>query len=297
MTYIELGICAEHLTSIISDSHSRDFREVQRSYNCFKRKASKIGVQLPDLTQNNLSEDFLFDAINKVESYIEQHKSTEYNDLDFYRSEIDKSRPILDLIWVVSIVRLVRFPPTQHAFIVLEGKTGRKSEIWFADFVAKQRSDTFSPGTNDGKVRVEHFESEEGGALLFKCQKKMMNVRAGDKLNARSWMISKDNAKKLIEQIEAHANNPPKFNLLGNSSVLAELSADSTDNLTGHNCFTFAKKMLYDLNDDNIQLPEDSLEKLISITSRTLDNGQSYGSLILILSGVIVGFVLCKALS
>ena len=105
----------------------------------------------------------------------------------YKRSEVDPTRVITDEYWTVSLVRLPDRSNSEHAFIVLEGKTGRMSKIWFADFVAVHWFDAVKPGTEEGKVRMVSYESEAGtdrasGRLLFKCQKRMMDVRASDRL-------------------------------------------------------------------------------------------------------------------
>ena len=192
------------------------------------------------------------------------------------RSEVDPTRVITDECWTVSLVRLPDRSNSEHAFIVLEGKTGRKSKIWFADFVAEHWFDTVKPGTEEGKVRMESYESKAvadptSSRILFKCQKKMMDVRASDRLLFSTWLIAKSAAENLIRMIEAKQEKPPKYHILGDNSVLAGSSARSSSNPTGHNCFTFAKMMLRDLNDPFIELPEAGLETWIaSATSRYL---------------------------
>lgn len=187
------------------------------------------------------------------------------------RSKVDTTRVITDGCWCVSLVRLPD-RNAQHAFLVLEGKEGTKSMIWFTDFVAKEWFDTLRPGTQDGMVRIKHFESKESeDKLLFKCKSTLMDVGASDRLLFSSWLITKSTARRLIENIEKQANTPPKYHVLGDNSVAALSSGKSSSNPTGHNCFTFAKKMLRDLDDVHIQLPEDSLETwLFSATSRYL---------------------------
>ena len=87
--------------------------------------------------------------------------------------------------------------------------------------------------------------------------------------------------------------------------MLAGSSARSSSNPNGHNCFTFAKMMLRDLNDPFVELPEDGLETWIgSATSRYLVDKQLisrkwYKSPIFLLSfgfltGIIVAYFLLK---
>ena len=368
----ELGYHAAEL--IVIDLN--DFRDVQERYDYFKSRALKLGVQLPDLTENALNLEFLINQGKHVEGYIDLHKTsamfqlykcgfiallffTRLNsgkkngmkptgapsrlqdliksvkvlgvdlgdqlevelkdicdnymnlrfdqDIDsirielkkkvcglgseisnpslqlesststvYKRSEVDSSQFITDECWTVSLVRLPDQSNSEHAFIVLEGKTGGMSEIWFADFVAVNWFESVQPGTEEGKVRMKYYYSyDSSNRLLFKCQKRMMNVRASDRLLFSTWQIEKSAAQKLIQMIKAQREKPPKYHILGNNSVLARSSARSSSNPTGHNCFTFAKMILRDLNDPHIKLPEDGLETWISsATSRYLVDKQ-----------------------
>lgn len=393
------------------DLNEQPLHVIQENYDLLKTRALKLGVELPDLTEDLLSQQFLDDQITKVREYINLHKTesmsqlyelgyaaeqflrslvmvevTKYQtkapavflqdlirrakdlgvdigdqlevelkdiydnymnfkfdqDLDsirvklktkvcgglrseipnpppqlesssavYKRSEVDPTRVIADECWAVSLVRLPDRSNPQHAFIVLEGKTGRKSKIWFAHFVAVHWFDAVKPGTEEGKVRMESYESEAvadrtSSRLLFKCQKRMMDVRARDRLLFSLRLIAKSAAENLIRMIEAQQEKPPKYHILGDNSVLAGSSARSSSNSTGHNCFTFAKMVLRDLNDPFIELPEDGLETWIgSATSRYLVDKQftsrkwyktsSFLLMIGFLAGVVVAYILLKA--
>ena len=192
--------------------------------------------------------------------------------VDRKRSEVDPTRTITEHDWVISLVRLPDRSQSQHAFLVLEGKSENKSMIWFADFVAKDDLDLLRPGTRDGKVRLDYHESKDssGCKLLFQCCRKMMDIRNGDRLVYSTWSISKSTAEKLINNIELLQQNPPKYNILG-SSALAKRWAHSSKCPPGHNCFTLAKMLLDNLNDDYIVVPQDTLGTwVLSATSRNL---------------------------
>lgn len=223
---------------------------------------------------------------------------------NFKRSEVDPSRIITDDCWAVSFVRLPdRTGTSEHVFIVLEGKTGRKAKIWFADFIAAKKSDVFKPGTADGKVRLDYHESEDPTSrLFFQCEKEMMDVRAIERRCSITTLIPKATAEILIENIKKEKKNPPKFHIAGNKSLVADASAKSTRNSTGHNCFTFAKKMLNDLNDVNIKLPEEGLDTWIYSASSNYLVDKSFKSskfgfplIIVIATGTVVSFLLHKA--
>lgn len=158
------------------------------------------------------------------------------------RSEIDPTRIITKEYWAVSLVRLPDSSHSQHAFLVLEGKSDNKSMIWFIDFVANDESDLVLPGMRDGKVREDYHESKEVPGsptkLLFQCRKKMMEIHSSDRLLCSTWQIPKSAAQTLMLNIQAWKTKPPKYNVLGNSALAAS-SAASSSNTTSHNCFNF----------------------------------------------------------
>lgn len=230
------------------------------------------------------------------------------------RSEVDPTRVITNGLWVVSLVRLPDRSNPEHAFIVLEGKTGRKSKIWFADFVAAQWFGSVEPGTREGKVRMQSFESKavadqtSDQLLLFECQRAMMDIKETDRWLYTTWSIAKSTAENLIQNIKAQQENPPYYNVFGNKSVFAEGAAELTGNPTGHNCFTFAKKMLRDLNDPIIKLPGDDLKTwIVSATSGYLHDKQSrsrkwykkpsFPLMLLFLASIVVAYFLFKTMN
>lgn len=294
---------------------------IQRAKDLGVDIGDQLEVELRDICDNymNLKFDQDFDSIRarlkkKVcglgSEISNPSPQRELTGAVYKRSEVDPTRVITDECWAVSLVRLPDRSNSEHAFIVLEGKTGKMSKIWFADFVAVHWFDAVKPGTEDGKVRMESHASEAvtdrtSGRLLFKCQKRMMDVRASDRLLFSTWLIAKSAAENLIRMIEAQQEKPPKYHMLGDNSVLAGSSASSSSNPNGHNCFTFAKMMLRDLNDPFVELPEDGLETWIgSATSRYLVDKQlrskkwyKSSSFLLIfgfLTGIVVAYFLLK---
>lgn len=230
----------------------------------------------------------------------------------YKRSEVDPTRIIIDECWAVSLVRLPERSNPEHAFIVLEGKSGRRSKIWFADFVTTEWFGSVEPGTGEGKVRMESFESRAVAGqtsdkpLLFKCERRMMDIRETDRWLYTTWAITKSTAENLIQNIKAQQQNPPRFHICGNRSVLAEGAARFTGNPTGHNCFTFAKKMLHDLNDSFIKLTKNDLSTwIMSATSGYLvDRHQTWYKklsfplmLLFALAVIVVAYFLFKTMN
>ncbi len=182
------------------------------------------------------------------------------------RSEIDPSRIITNEYWAISLVRLPDRSNSEHAFLVLEGKTSTKSMIWFVDFVAREPFGLLCPGIRDGVVRIDYRElAREAGPsnrLLFQCKKTLMNIKRGDRVLFSAWLIPKTAAEKLIQNIEMQERNPPKYNIFGNTA-LAGSSRSVSGKDPGHNCFTFARTMLCDLNEEYIVIPSNTLPSWI----------------------------------
>jgi hypothetical protein len=185
------------------------------------------------------------------------------------RSQIDPSKIITDDDWAIS---LVRQPDTawnllnhleSPEFLVLEGKKGDKSIIYFADFVEDDNPRMDEPGalssrTKGGEIRKWQKSAKEAvdspDELLYSCTVAMMKIDKGSCLLYSTWSISEHRAQKLITNLEEKKKNPAPFDTLGDS----------------HNrSFAFAKKILHDLNDENIQVPGDRSEEwIVSASSR-----------------------------
>lgn len=74
----ELGNSAHFLTLFQTQGiniNEVEFRLVQAPYEAFKTKALMLGVSLPDLTEDTLSEEFLGAQIAKAHDYIKRHKT------------------------------------------------------------------------------------------------------------------------------------------------------------------------------------------------------------------------------
>ena len=222
---------------------------------------------------NRLENYYSFNKINRCLNKIKRKLCKETAKY----SEVNPIRQITNEYWLISLVRLPDTLHREHAFLVLEGKTGSKSIIWFVDFVVRDKLDLLRPGIRDGKVRMERHESEAGSStkLLFQCRRKTMKIGKDDRFPYSSWLISKSAALKLIHNIQTQERDPPKYIVSGDSALASSL-ATASSNPAGHNCFTFAKKMLHDLNDEYIQVPGDKVDEWIdSASSRFLVDNQT----------------------
>ena len=269
-------------------------------------RAKSLGIDISEeLSKVNVHEKFNNDDLNLLELKLKAKLCKRANEpTQMVRSEVDATRIITDDYWAISLVRLPDRSDSEHAFLVLEGMEGNTSKIWFADFVRNDTSDLALSGIRNGKVRMEEHGSDAvvgtSSKLLFQCQRRMMDIRHGDQLLYSTWLISKYTAKNLIQNIKTQQNNPPKYNVLGDTA-LARSKAAVKGKDTGHNCFTFARKMLRDLNDEYMKLPKDSLgDWICAASSRYIVdkqvNNQRWETLrfevFIFLAGAVTAFVL-----
>ena len=276
------GKYVEGLTVLMAESkeHANKVAAMQSCIKNLERTAKQIDIDISEelsKVRKPEAEQLEGEELTELKKQLKK-KLCKAKQVEPKRSEIDPTRIITNEYWAVSLVRLpdTTYKNKEHAFLVLEGKTGNMSIIWFADFVANNPFDLLRPGIRDGKVRMDYHDDEAvaSSELLFRCRRNMMEIKKADRLLYSTWSIPKPTAEKLIQNIQAQESNPPKYNVLGNS-VLAACSATSSSNPTSHNCFTFARMMLHDLNDKYIEIPEDRLGRWIySATSRFLVDRQ-----------------------
>jgi hypothetical protein len=230
-----------------------EFNEIMRKFN--EKNASLTEDQF-DAFENKLTQQ-MFHPIAAQPRY----------------SEIDKSRPVLNEHWVISLVRKPDDTHSEHAFLIVEGRDDNRALIWFIDFVGEP----MLSGMANGKIRIYDYAGEGQEKLLFLCNKQMMNIRRGDRLLYTSWNISKASVQELIKAVTAQKNNPPTFNLLGKNSVFGITTGKASSRDVGHNCFTWAKEKLFDLNLEHIQLPALGIKEwVISATSTLLPDATRY---------------------
>ncbi|CAB4035170.1 Hypothetical predicted protein [Paramuricea clavata] len=206
--------------------------------------AKSLGIDISEeLSKVNDHEKLDEDDINILKLQLKTKlckRANEPTEMNTKRSEVDPTRMITDDYWAISLVRLPGASHSQHAFLVLEGITGNKSMIWLVEFVANHAFDLFRLGINEGKLRLDYYESSTKSSS--QCHKKLIEICKGGRWLHETWYITKGTAQKLIQCIDEWRMRPPEFNP-----------------------FTLARMMVHDLNDENIEIPEleDTLEEWI----------------------------------
>lgn len=255
----------------------------------FRQENCGIAVQGGSIRKIEVPRDRQ-DNTSKSMVALDDHISVQY-------SEVDPSRVMIENIWCISLVRKAKGAHKEHAFLIIEGvDVNLKRKIWFCDLVGPGMA-TILPGMKDAKIRMEEFNSEqyrEDDKLLFCCNRPMMDVRATDRILYQSWSPQKSVAERLLTNITLSQTSPPRFNILGEQSLGAIATGQSSSISPGHSCFTWAKKMLRDLNDPHVVLPADDLSTwLVSATSRFLKDPEVESSALpnvcYIGGGVLVG--------
>jgi hypothetical protein len=217
-------------------------------------------------------------------------------------SEINQTYKIISDNWVLSLARKLEGAHQQHAFFILEGIEDNKAVIWFMDLVGNP----LLPNLQNAKIRIYTFSAESHNELkttplLYRCTRKMMDLTPNEQIACKTWYIAKEDAVNLISDIKKDKDNPPKFNILGEGSLLTGSSAYSSSTDRGHNCFTYAKEKINNLNCESVKLTCENTAYCVShvadITSLTLKSTtQTSGCLpcfskLVLTGGAVLGLV------
>ncbi len=255
-------------TILLRSNDNADFLELPNLVYKVKQVAENLEIDInEELKQLEYYYNFDKGCLDKIKKKLCKDKR---NYADPERSEIDPTRIITNDCWAISLVRLPDKSYNKYAFLVLEGKIGTKSIIWFAVFVAedtRHASDLLQPGLRIGKMRLYDYDAVAGSSskLLFRCETPLMKIENTDRLINSTWSIPEPTAQSLLRNIKRYQQHPPDYNISGNTGLWSR----------GYNTFTFAKKILRDLNDECIDIKEGTLEEWTSSkTNQSLVDNQ-----------------------
>lgn len=199
------------------------------------------------------------------------------------KSEIDTAYEINEDKWVLTLARKAQGVHTQHAFFILEGIIDKDARsIWFMDLIGNP----LMPNIKNARIRIKSYsasvddESEGQKKLIHCCEdsKNMMSIKPGDEIVYKMWHINKRDAQRLISAIEKDQKKPPIFNIFGKNSIFAGSSAVASSKEKGHNCFTYAKAKIQELDIPSIKLNTNlvayCMEHVADMTSLTLPQPQ-----------------------
>lgn len=155
-------------------------------------------------------------------------------------SVIDSSKPISSDIWVVSIGCRPQSRQPNHAFILVEGREDNGQALF-------RRYDFCEDDKNEGsagKVELKAWpdiDPNQAEQLLFD------EIINDDDFASKAWGISKEKAERLHAQIMQTKENPPQYFSSGDRSILGKSLS-----IEGHNSFTWARKMVTQLDPKRI---------------------------------------------
>ncbi len=163
-------------------------------------------------------------------------------------SVVSSKLPILYANWMISLLRKPSGKVPEHVFLLIEGL------------------DQFGKGIL-GKIELVNNKEKDGYALIVeKClhdvsPNDLKNVYLKDivehyEVYSKSWSLPRSKVQLLLEDIEKDKQKVFKYAYLGNRSVFTKSSS-----VQGHNCFTWAREKLFNLNEEKIK--RDLPEKLI----------------------------------
>ncbi len=170
-------------------------------------------------------------------------------------STLDENIPIDHDNFVVSILRKPNSENSEHAFLIVEAISSFNTMIL-------RRYDLFIDK-----------ESAEGKALIYIKPEVIVDAKdaktalledilRGQEVYSISWSITKQQATALHNDILKDKQNPPTYQVSGNTSLVAK-----SISIEGHSCFTWAREKLHNLEDVRIRLPEKYTDFIAAKTS------------------------------
>lgn len=175
------------------------------------------------------------------------------------RSEVDITRKVRENYWIVSLARKPDAKNALHAFIIIEGIQGGNAVLWFMDFISKSGIYT-QAGFHAGRIRIrpyskpmtEYLSAPYESRLIFSSTSEMLTLHPNEYLLATSWEVPSEHVIQLINSVKQKidAKDYPKFTIVGHDSVFGQSSAASqSEEEAGHNCFSWAKSILRELDE------------------------------------------------
>jgi len=180
--------------------------------------------------------------------------------LEAYRSFLDKNKWVYPN-WVVSLVAKPRGRNPEHAFILVEGLTPEGNVcIRRYDFVVGDNNEEDSVVTlvkrRAGCVVIKETlgaqaEYDEAKYQRYFWANILKDIEQAQGCSGASWIITAEQAEALDAAVRADHITPPDYQISGDAGFLAASSSQS-----GHNCYTWSRKKLLDLNDKDISQDE-----------------------------------------
>lgn len=203
-------------------------------------------------------------------------------------SLLDDELEVTQSTWIVSLLRKPAGSNPEHAFIVVEGSREEGRTLL-------RRYDLFvEDNVKEYKVHMNELDVAQNLA-----RKALINdMLKNEEVYGKSWQLGSEKADELHEIVNASRREPQRvYNILGDvatapktapnskeenincisSTPVSALLAHGIFTAPGHNCFTWARAMLRELELNHItsSLPTKSEELVASITSRLLSESSS----------------------
>ncbi len=201
------------------------------------------------------------------------------------KSLLDPELEITQTAWMVSLLRKPAGKNPEHAFILVEGSQERNRVLFRRyDLLLQENSKT----AYDVHVKEKDTAESLGRKTLLN------EILNHDEVFGKNWQINASKAEELHELVQEAQEDPNHaYNILGNVASVPKTAPNSDEktinNLSsgnavsgllahgvfaqsGHNCFTWSRAMLRQLNVDHItrSLPTKPEELIVSMTSRLL---------------------------
>lgn len=175
-------------------------------------------------------------------------------------SIVDRSRSIYEDQWVVSLVAKPQGRNPEHSILLIEGIVADKCIFRRYDYVVGEPVEPKAGAANlvnlikrkKGLVVIKEKECDFSDPLderkQFFWAMIMKDQSMDEGCEGLSWALTDAQAEALHQAAIESQNNPPDYQISGNHSFFASSSSQ-----TGHNCYTWARKLLIDLNHPDIK--------------------------------------------
>ena len=167
------------------------------------------------------------------------------------KSIIDKHLPLDYNNWVVALLRKSNHKHSEHAFLLLEGMDAFGRALYVRLHIATQHGNQKSE-EGYGWVRIEQHAE-----LKLENREAVLTAKLGDVSNmvGHAWSVSRQQARQLVQAVitEKERITQVKGKPIEGVIPYSLTGEDSIFSASGHNCYSWARSHLLQLNNPRIK--------------------------------------------
>lgn len=155
------------------------------------------------------------------------------------RSVLDPKYKVNYDEWVVAICRKPQGDNPEHAFLLVEGETQSGKGILKRYDLFRDRD---NPAMGFISIRPKPKKKSSPEEILNTLNTEILD---NDRVYVKAWDVKKSQVEKLHKAICADKENPPRYEVSGNRSLIVKSSHSSDPNV--HSCFSWLRAKLINL--------------------------------------------------